>query len=109
MTRKHPDASASQFDERFSDGATIIRAAQDKPGDDSLRESTWFLLKEWVAELHRVNRAARPMTGAELRQALYNSRKADFRHVKEVLVRKNWPSILNELGRWCESNRNLLN
>ena len=108
MTRRHPDASASKFDERFSDGDFLIRAAQSKPGDDSLQESTWFLLKEWVADLHRVNRVKRPMTGAELRQALYNSRKNDFRHVKQILVRKNWPAILNELGRWCESNRNLL-
>jgi hypothetical protein len=108
MTQRHPDASASVFDERFSDSSASIRAAQSNPGEESLRESTWFILKEWAADLHRVNQAARPMTGAELRQALYNSRKNDFRHVKQVLVRKNWPSILNEVGRWCESNRNLL-
>jgi hypothetical protein len=109
MTRKHPNAKASSFDQRFSEAAKIYAFKRNRPNEDSLRESSWFVLKEWVAEMHMVNQAARPMSGDQLRAALFNSKPSHFRHLKEIIDRKNWPKILTELSHWCESNRNLLN
>ena len=105
---KQPYAARSPVDHRFS--ATIRKLGGDllATKNSSLQEKSWSRLKEWVVGLHREPYVSRPMSGEALRKVLFYSDSAEYRHVKEIIVRKNWPEILNELSRWAEANDHLL-
>ena len=105
---KHPYEHRSPVDHRFSATIRKFRGETLATKTCSLQEKSWCRLKDWVVELHRGTGVSRPMSGEALRKALFHSDSAEYRHVKEIIARKNWPEILNELSRWAQANEHLL-
>ena len=106
MTPKHPDAKRSRLDQRFSKVAAL--AAATRPTESaSLRAKDWTTLKEWAVLAFR-NSAELGSSPKAMQVALYHSESSEWAAIKKVLVRRNWPLILDELHAWRTINQHII-
>ena len=102
MKKKKPLAKSYDVDQRFSAGAAL-KAATRRRAHVCMPASSWDTLKEWVL-IEFGDQEPCSINPKVLRKALWRSRPSKFGVVKRILLKRNWPMILDVLVCWRRNN-----
>jgi hypothetical protein len=104
MTPKHPNGVKKLVrDTRFDDPMFIVASARCKDSAN-LTEKQWQSLRKWV-DLQWPDSDICLPDAAAMQYCLGDSNVHDWREIKVILARRNWPMILSELAEWREKNQ----